>query len=580
MPSATDDLGGMSWEGAQKLLERAADARRFSRPNDHYVPGRLDWPEEKRYQLQFHRSRHTIRAMFPGNGAGKTTVAGVEADYWLQHNHPYQPTPKWPVIVIWVCLKFQQMDMLREQLETTCLSPGWGWNEQKHRYEWPKGDRLYVISNDGDWGSIQGVPVDLVIIDEECDGKLWRELVARRRGKRQTRFVISATATKGKRWMYKVIYKPWLDFHAKLGLNEDEAMLAQKHKSRWVWPKGGLDDNPRSFAGDKSWYQEEFSHASPAEQQVRMRGGFVDLNAAPVFDLSQLLIIENKAAAEGIVGAIGTLEPAKVRKRPRLPYEFEFILGGQYQGGTITIFEEPADDTYVIGADFGEGLENRDFDEACVVRQSTRTQVASASGRWGDVHFAYVLFALGWFYNEAFLVGERQFGLRTMRRLYDEMDYTYQYSATDESHRAPRKSDLLGHHRTHGDLIIPRLQWAIAPTEKKAGKFTGKVLPPAFHFRDPALLEQLRQYQWMPKSQTKELVDATYRDLTCGAPPGLHDDKVMAAAYAVTGFFELPRFIKPEHSFPGGSMGDILGHAKVLDPAPKKKTAFTYGRRS
>jgi hypothetical protein len=49
---------------------------------------------------------------------------------------PYQTTPAGPVQVVWVCQQFQQMDLLREQLERRCLSPGWTWNENKHRYEW------------------------------------------------------------------------------------------------------------------------------------------------------------------------------------------------------------------------------------------------------------------------------------------------------------------------------------------------------------------------------------------------------------------------------------------------------------
>ena len=43
----------------------------------------------------------------PWQRHGKTTVAGIEADYWLQHDHPYQQTPVWSVQVIWVCLKFR-----------------------------------------------------------------------------------------------------------------------------------------------------------------------------------------------------------------------------------------------------------------------------------------------------------------------------------------------------------------------------------------------------------------------------------------------------------------------------------------
>jgi hypothetical protein len=139
--------GGMSTSAAAELeipphvafrmMQAAKEARALSCPRDLYVPGRQDYQAADRFQLQFHQSRHIIRAMFLGNGSGKTTVAGIEADYWLQHAHPFQRTPSWPIQVIWVTLKFQQMDMLRSQLEENCLTPGWRWNDNKHKYVWP-----------------------------------------------------------------------------------------------------------------------------------------------------------------------------------------------------------------------------------------------------------------------------------------------------------------------------------------------------------------------------------------------------------------------------------------------------------
>lgn len=582
MTQAADPSVSFEWQ--MRRIKAAHAARKFSRPSDHYIPGRQDWEPRRRFQLQFHQSKHIVRAMFPGNGAGKTTVVAVEADWWLQHNHPFQQTPAWPVIVVWVCQKFQQMEILRAQLEQECLTPGWIWNGQKNFYRWPGGDRMYVISNDGDWGSIQGIPIDLNIIDEECDHKLWRELTMRRRGRRKTRYAISATATKGRRWMYSEVYKPWLELHNALGLDEDAAMLEQKHGNFWVWPKGGLDDNPTSEGNpeDLLWYADILAAASNAEKHVRLKGGFMDLNAAPVFDHDQLKLMDAMAKADGLKGRIGILVQVEEKdKKLAQPVEYTFQEGGKYAGGIIQIWEEPTDDNYVMGADFGEGLENRDWDEVVVIRQSTRAQVAGARGRWGDVHFAWVLWALGWYYREAFLVGERQHGLACMRRLYDEWGYTYQYNQTDDKKKAPRKSDLIGHFRYHGDLIIPRLRWAIAPQElDKKQRPTGKVLEPWILIRDPVIREQMYKYEWKPRSEQTDMSEATFKDLSCGAPAGHFDDGVMGAAYGVTGLIELPKFIKPKRTFAGGSLGATLQHAKVLETKkPASKSAFSQAKR-
>lgn len=606
---------------ALMAIERAHEARASRRPSDLYIMGRQDWPNEKRFQLQFHKSTHVIRAMFTGNGAGKTTVAGIEADFWLNHYHPFQHTPTWPTQVIWLAPSFDQMEKLRVQIEEQCLSPGWTWNDQKHRYLWQHGACLSIASDEAEWSKLQGVPVDLVIVDEECDPKKWKELLMRRRGRRKTRFVVAATATRGKNWMYHEVYKPWLDWHVEKGLqvsegSEDAALAVQSHPTIWCWPKGGLEDNPLSQVDRDGvhWYDEALAKASKAEKKVRLQGGFASLNTSPVFDLDNLTVMM-KAAPQWQPGRVGTLEPAcahpgkpnivngyplcdlcnqftagpqsrarrgsiktteaGVKIHNPLTADFDFLANGAlYNGGAITIFSEPEPgEHYSIGADFGAGLENRDWDYACVLGQRSKRQVASARGRWGDISFAWVLWALGWYFNEALIVGERQFGLPCLRRLYDEWGYVNMYLQDDEQHIHARKSDLLGHHRFHGDLIIPRLQWAISPLEldKKTKLPTGKRHPPVIQFVDPILLGELERYEWRPKTASLDMADAGGRQMICGSPQGQYDDTVMGAAYAVTGWIELPRFMSKKAAIVPGSIGDKLGHGKILEGIERRE---------
>lgn len=553
----------------RRLLELCLVDRQRSAsfmPAQFYWAGRQDWAEPDRFQLQFHKSRHIVRAMFVGNGAGKTTAAAIEADYWLQRTHPYQPEVNLAMScqVVWLAPSFMQLDMIRGQLETYCLSAGWRWHADTHTYYWKScRSRMTIISDEGDWKRVQGIPIDLCIIDEECESKKWRELLMRRRGRSRTRYVIPATATNGKQWMYHEVYEPWRKYHADLGIQIERAMYEQRHPRLWVWPKGGIADNPGAAPDDLRNYEDVLALASPAEREVRLHGGFQDFNVSPVFDTDALRAMSDENSATGVRGVDGWLRvlPVKEKKHKEIPVEMEFLWGAPDETGRgrITIYERPTDDYYVIGADFAYGIESGDADAAVVVRQSTGVQVAVASGRWGDITFAHVLYALGWYYGEALLVGERQVGLPTLRRLYDEWSYRRIYWERDDRHRSPRHSDLLGHHAAAGDMVIPRLKMALCPKDQ-----SGKALDPEIWLTDPETIEQMRQYQWRPRSRNVNMDGARNEQLKHSAPPGEHDDLVMAMAYAYKGLLELPRFPKEKIEVVPGSAADIMGHEEVL----------------
>lgn len=572
--------------------ERAAlfDALRETRPSDLYQAGHPERfaDELDRFQLQFHKSQHIVRCMVLGNGAGKTTVAGIEADWWLQHDHPYQETPKHAVTIVWVTLAFKQMDLLRKQLEQQCFTRGWRWNESKHTYTWDatethKGGTLTVVSADGDWKTVQGVPVDLVVFDEECEQEIWSEFQMRRRVNSKTRYVISATATSGKRWMYSDCYKPWLAAHGVTDGDEQgirRAMREQRSEYIWCWPRGGIRDNPAHTEADVKWYTYQVAYKSPQEKHVRLQGGFIDLNQSPVFDLEALQEVEKwQRETDHSRGINGVLEKAVTRTRPKQPHEFSFLpSGGEYLGGRLTVYEAPKDDYYVIGADFAHGLATGDYDTAVVCRRGEDDriiQVAEAHGHWGTAVMPTVLFALGWYYNEALICGEaNSMGLGVLKSLY-EMGYVYQYfrEAKPDAKASPR-TDRLGYWKG-SSLPINRLQWALAPRSPDKPDRQ----PPRLLVRSPYLLEELRRYQRRPRVRGAALEDTPDAKLEMGAERGYHDDLVSAAAGAVMAWFDLPRFEKPAHVFEAGSLGEVLKHHEVLNPRPKNKTAFAFAKR-
>lgn len=577
-----------------------------ARPSDWYQPGRLELDEADRYQLQFHKSRHTVRLLVLGNGAGKTTTVGVEADWWAQGRHPYQlDLPKTPVQIIWICQKFLQFEKLRPQLERRCFTPGFLWNKTEHTYTWPNGSTITVFSDEGGWEGIQGINPHLIVVDEECDPALWRELTMRRRGDNKTRFIIAATATRGKRWMYHEIFKPWLERHAAAGLTEELAMHRQLHEHYWCWPRGGLLDNPITTQADVDWYRLTLAKASAQERMVRSGGGFADMNQSPVFDHEALDQIEvyrrapgpatpgqpgqtDEQMYPGVDGVLvdGMPGPQIASGRTVIGYgesfvfaedlpgaraRFEFLsTGGEWEGGRLTVYDLPEPDgIYVVGADFAQGLVTGDFDaaEVCKVEGHRLIQVAELQGRLGQTRMPPMLASLGWFYNMALIVGEaNSMGLGNLRWMY-ERGYHHQYvrELKPDAKVAVEKTDRLGYWKG-SPLPINLLQWKIAPRKlavPAGGGVLGVRQEPELVIRSYRLMEELRRYSFKPRATTAAIEDTPDEKLVMGAESGYHDDLVSALAGCVIGQRDLPRFTPPKPQFRSGSLGEVLGHKHV-----------------
>lgn len=236
-----------------------------------------------RGQLQFHLARHMIRGLFPGNGFGKTTAAIAEANDLCTHGYRWGYGVTWPASVIWFAQIFDQFELLKPQIDEEIIGDQAVWNASKHRYEYPNGSQIWVVSCDRKWTAVQGINPDLVIFDEQPKLSIWREMLMRRRGKRKTRYVFAATATQGMSWMYDEVYLPWLEHHKELSLDSDAALEIQSHPRIWCWPKGGIDDNPGADAEDREHYHTT-TWSSEKEKKVRLHGGFEDWTGDPVFN--------------------------------------------------------------------------------------------------------------------------------------------------------------------------------------------------------------------------------------------------------------------------------------------------------
>lgn len=520
-----------------------------------------------------HQSRHAVRLLVPGNGFGKSRAIGTEVAWWITKEHPYQPVPSWPCVALWFCPDYRQWQMKLPEYEAEWLPAGGKWDDQDKSYEWSSGAKLFVLSYERSWKSSQGINPDLVAFDEEPPLQLWREMRMRRRGWKKTRFLIGATATGGDSWMEKELYQPWVKAHAEKGMSVEQARLAQLHGDIWVWDVGGIDDNPGADQEDREFYHRS-TWSSAAEKRVRLRGGFASFNASPVFDPDGVERLKARAAADGNAGTESSLvsiaaeDLADIELEPDEPISGvaglpvlslppqELIVRSvgvidvPMPNGRLVVYELPRryGAAYGVGADFAYGLVDGDKDAATVlVRDDAgEREAASLYGNFGEV-FDRLLWSLCVWYD-GFLVGESQVGLASLRRLWSEYRYRRIYYRRHEEKVNRPRTDLLGHPRTHDDLVLDEARIAVRG---------GTVL-----LRTPELIAQIERLRFQ-KPKSADDPDAPARDekLSIGLPGGESPDMVMGFSYALKALREAPHFPRePKREYGRDTLGHVLGH--------------------
>lgn len=263
-------------------------------PGNRSVDGRI--LGEHAGQQRFHESKAKYRILAPGNGWGKSTAMGAEAHWWATHTHPFQRTPKWPVLMVWFVKLRAQFELMRVQLTDKVFGAAAVW--KNGRFLWPDGSQMFLASADRsqDWQKWQGPPVDLLLFDEQPPRRLWEEMTMRRRADRKTKYVIGATATTGNSWIEPMLFRPWLKYHADIGLDEDRAMQMQAHPGLFVWAKGGIEDNPAADQDDIDHYLEATANMHKNEQHVRLKGGFRSWTGDAVFDADIITALDATCA--------------------------------------------------------------------------------------------------------------------------------------------------------------------------------------------------------------------------------------------------------------------------------------------
>lgn len=250
--------------------------------------------------------------------------------------------------------------------------------------------------------------------------------------------------------------------------------------------------------------------------------------------------------ADELVGAVG----------------FE-IVEDQIPGVSVTVYELPRPGRiYSLGCDFALGQQGRDLDTGCVMDATDEpaVQVAEYAGTLGE-YADKLAYATACFYNGAFITGERQFGLPSLRRLLREFGYGWLYYERDEKKKNRPLSDKLGYFKAGNWTTDPLLR-----------NFRMAVRSGAVQLRSPDLFDEMRRLQYKPKTSIKDPEDALDVDLTVKLSGGGSPDRVMAAAYSYLGCKELVNFPRVIPKYAPGTFGDILGLDIVLsDAAPRYK---------
>ena len=143
------------------------------------------------------------------------------------------------------------------------------------------------------------------------------------------------------------------------------------------------------------------------------------------------------------------------------------LEGGEWvnnaRGELSTYRKHQEGEQYVIGADCSMGIRGGDYSVAQVL-DSKKRQVATWRGHAHPDYFAEVLYALGEYYNEAFIcVENNSHGILTCTRLGKDMGYPNFYTETQIDKLTDRETTKLGFTTTSKSkpLIIDQLRAAM-----------------------------------------------------------------------------------------------------------------------
>lgn len=212
-----ETLEEMELEELAELIVIAEETQRLSKDKVQYVPNNV--------QRKFHKSDAFIRALFSGNGVGKTTACLNEAIWTATGTHPFRETSRIPNTTIIVLDDPFKADTVyvtelrkRKWYDVEKLTLDKHGRPYTTEIRFPNGSNILFMGHEvaeDKWESIQ---CSAIIFDEPPPRFIFPALLRGMREQQMKFWIAFAGTPRGKNapWMYREIYRPW-----KLGLDPE-----------------------------------------------------------------------------------------------------------------------------------------------------------------------------------------------------------------------------------------------------------------------------------------------------------------------------------------------------------------------
>ncbi len=181
----------------------------MNHPGKDYVPD----DNKMRNQQSFHESTSMHRLIIGGNQSGKTRAAAQEIRWWLMGNHPYQETVSAPQIWVISASYSTIEEGIWRHLQD--ILPSWEIKRRGqtiphssipsyiHTHGGGKVKFLSAVGANTARRKLQSAAIDLVVVDEEIDDALYKELEPRRLA-HGAPAVYSLTAVESVEWVLRL----------------------------------------------------------------------------------------------------------------------------------------------------------------------------------------------------------------------------------------------------------------------------------------------------------------------------------------------------------------------------------------
>jgi hypothetical protein len=210
LKSFQKDLEALTEDELAELIQAAAQVEKHDTKTREYMPNAV--------QDRVHRSCAFIRALFSGNGVGKTTAAIQEGLWTAQGTHPYRPTGRIPNTVVIVVddaskaetvyltelRKKKWYDIERIQIDNEGRS-------YPQVFRFPNGSEWRFMTHEMADSKFESIQCSGVIFDEPPPRRIFVALLRGQREKGMKPWVMFCGTPLGRHapWMYREIYRPW-----------------------------------------------------------------------------------------------------------------------------------------------------------------------------------------------------------------------------------------------------------------------------------------------------------------------------------------------------------------------------------